>query len=316
MKRLFSILFFILPFFTDAQQVITLPINGGGVGIKINANRPGTVYINFQEAPPIVTEDTVAYFYIMAGQSNCGTARTSEMSGPEAALYDKDWANPKIYNRYMEMTAFDSLKTGTNTASDPNPNSQFGAESYFFKKMLDTFPNRKMYLLKYGHSGSTLCGTWRYNASGLNFDKLMLATADALDEMIADGKTPVLKAFIWIQGEGDAVDLGCANAYGNNLTNFFNTFKTEYNAMLTARGLSTVTNINKLITDNYAAGWSSAVYRDTIHSAKVIYCANPANTAEFIPTQDLPLRSGDVVHWSATGTLTLGDRLWQYLKTY
>src|SRR5690349_8970026 len=105
-----------------------------------------------EEPPP---EDDRKPFTIIAGQSNCGRSRTSEMTSPQAALYAGLIPNAFIYNGPYEQ-----LNVGVNTALANNVNpDEFGMEASYFKKLADT-DNVDRYLFKYGVGNSTLATQW------------------------------------------------------------------------------------------------------------------------------------------------------------
>lgn len=297
---------FILLLIFGCTKAQPIPINNGGSPLPIN-NGSAPIPVNPTNEVPL---------YIAAGQSNCGNAFLSESTAGEIALYDKTYTNVKIYNRYLAMTSFANMDIGTNTNSSggegvSNP-GEYGFEASLFKLFNDTLPNRNYYFIKYGHTGTSLGGVWKHTFNGLNFDKLMIAVADAVDEIIADGKVPVLKAFFWVQGEADATAQSFANAYLTNLTGFFNQFNIEYSAIRTARNLSSDTTYLKVITENDATAFAPAIYRATVTQAKIDYCANASNNAVFVETQDLPVIR--VVHWTSAGQITLGSRFFNLVR--
>lgn len=65
----------------------------------------------------------------------------------------------------------------------------------------------------------------QYN--GLCYERLLKVTGDAFTALRAQGYTPSVKGYIWMQGEADAGDPLLANAYEENLTLFINDLRAD-----------------------------------------------------------------------------------------
>ncbi len=65
----------------------------------------------------------------------------------------------------------------------------------------------------------------QYN--GVCYDRLLQVTRDAFTALRAQGYTPSVKGYIWMQGEADAGDPALANAYEENLTMFIDDLRSD-----------------------------------------------------------------------------------------
>jgi len=65
----------------------------------------------------------------------------------------------------------------------------------------------------------------QYN--GVCYDRLLQITRDAFTALRAQGYTPSVKGYIWMQGEADAGDPALANAYEENLTMFIDDLRSD-----------------------------------------------------------------------------------------
>lgn len=75
---------------------------------------------------------------------------------------------------------------------------------------------------KWTAEGKTL---HKYN--GYLYNRLISVTEGAFAALRAQGYTPTVKGYIWMQGEADAGDASLANAYEENLTMFINDLRSD-----------------------------------------------------------------------------------------
>lgn len=272
--------------------------------ITINApGQPSTMTVNAPGQPSTATinslGDTVE-LYIFAGQSNVGRSRVSEMTGGEAALYSGVIPGAKILNPYINDSALYQLNVGSNTMlDDADFVDEFGAEASLLKTLYSESKKHR-YLLKYGDGATSMQAFWSACANRPGWLNLLNYTENIVTLILAEGKVPVLKAFIWMQGEGDSGSESFANNYGWRLQCFFDDFKTYWNGLVVA---------NSLPADPYKVvigriNSPTNPYRDTVRTAQAEFCAIPGNNAVMIDTDSYPLK--DIVHYSATGNISFG----------
>lgn len=267
---------------------------------EVRVNTPGqppTVGINTPGQPSTITvnNDTVE-LYILAGQSNVGRARVSEMTGPEAALYAGLISHAKILNPYLSDTDLYPLEVGINTMLDDAVNSdEFGCEASLF----NTLPPKTRYLLKYGDGNTSMQAFWSALANRQGWLNLLAYTTNIANAIIAEGKIPILKAFIWMQGESD-ISESFANNYEWRLQGCFDSFQTHWNNILTTHSLASQTYKWVVGRIKLVEGTFSSVVR----TAQANFCAVPGNNAVLIDTDGYPLR--DPSHYSATGQIMFG----------
>lgn len=250
-------------------------------------------------------------FFIIAGQSNCGRARVSEMSGGEAALYDITYTDVKMFNYSTNTTQFENMNVGTNTRLLNYSNTdEFGPEASLFKKLKDYNPKTR-YVLKDGDGGTNLAVRW-LPPSGTDWGYLDSFIVAAISDAVATGVKLNLKAFIWMQGEEDATNSTYASNYGTNLATFMSYFDSYWSAKCVANGFPNVTKCKKVIGRINGASDPVEVYRADVRAAQASFCSNSSNNAVMIDTDSYPLK--DTVHYSATGQISFGIDIYNVVK--
>lgn len=290
--RLTNFILFIL-FASCSKGQITIN-SGGPATVTINGPGPATVTIN----APIDYGDTVE-LYIFSGQSNVGRSRTSEMTGEEAALYAGLIPNSKILNPYLSDSLLYPLNVGVNTMlDDADAQDEFGAEASLLKTLQNENPKYR-YLLKYGDGNTSMQAFWSALANRVGWLNLLSYTTNIANAIIAEGKIPVLKAFIWMQGESDAGSESFANNYGWRLQGCFDSFKTHWDNYLTANSMAPQTY-------KWVVGRIKDIYEfsDTLRAQQQAFCDLESNNAVLIDRDSYPLR--DPSHLSATGNILFG----------
>lgn len=282
-----------------SQSVFSQTINAPGKPASITINAPGKPSsITVNRVYPVDYGDTV-FVFVLWGQSNVGRARESEMSGAEADLYSGLITNSKILNPYLSDTELYSLNVGTNTMLDDADNlDEFGCEASLLKTLQNEDPHPR-YLLKYGDGNTSMQGFWSAAANRTGWLNLLTYTTNIANAIIAEGKIPVMKAVIMMQGESDAASESFANNWGWRMESCYDSFKTHWASILTA---------NSLPAQEYK--WvigrvlDVAPFSDTIRTYIVNFCSDPENNAEWIDMDSYPMR--DASHYSATGQIMFG----------
>jgi Carbohydrate esterase, sialic acid-specific acetylesterase len=241
-------------------------------------------------------------FFIIAGQSNCGRARVSEMTSGQASTYALTYTDVKMFNYSTNPSAFENLNIGTNTRLlNYNYTDEFGPEASLFQS-----------LKNYGDGGTNLAYRWMPSTGPdwVYFDTLYVQPA--VLNAVSNGVKLNLKAFIWMQGEDDATDATNSSNYLTNLTSFFNYFNSYWSAICVSNGFPNVTNCKKVIGRINGINDAAEVYRTTVRTAQANYCAIGGNNAVLIDTDSYPFK--DYVHYSATGQISFGIDIYNQVK--
>lgn len=292
--RFINIIFLVL-FAACSKGQITINAPGQPASVTVNApGQPSSVTIN---AEPDYGD--TAYGYVIWGQSNVGRARESEMTAEEAALYSGLIPGVKILNPYLSDTELYPLNVGVNTMLDDADNlDEFGCEAALLRTLQNENP-RNRYVLKYGDGNTSMQGFWSAAADRPGWLNLLTYTTNWANAIIAEGRIPVLKAVIMMQGESDAANESFANNWGWRMDSCYNSFKAHWQAILTA---------NSMPAQNYK--WvmgrvlDVAPFSDTIRSYMANFAAIPEKNAVMIDMDSFPLR--DPSHYSATGQIMFG----------
>lgn len=277
---------------------------------------------------PLETADV----YLMAGQSNmAGRGVNSEIAAPltgrvGAKIYVPKPTVPTQTNATGDITSesyWEELELSRNQTFE-NVGTQHGMEMRFGFDMNKYTKN--VWLLKMGVGGTPLVSTVTYNDwnAGHNelYDKFRLLALNGLQEMeFIFRKTPVIRGFIWMQGETDAIITGAGAAYKSNFYTFFNTL---VDAIITGGY-----NINKLrlyihrITNDGAPGYDmtefNAIYAAQEDIGDDYLTDNPSYSSKVLgstwrTTDGIDME--DAQHYSAAGQDTLGQALFAYFKNY
>src|SRR5579864_7519714 len=162
-------------------------------------------------------------YYILAGQSNLGRSQFSLNAANDRGAtpeqikkYRSELAGCKIYNYRYDSTAFHEIRAGRNTMLyNPMSSKEFGAEVSLFTSFKDAGFIGDMYLTKFGFGNTDLATKWI--PGGECNILLKKQITKSLELIKRDGGIPVLRAFIWMQGENDAINSNYAREYYNNL---------------------------------------------------------------------------------------------------
>lgn len=244
--------------------------------------------------------------YIIAGQSNCGRARVSEMTGGESAIYDAAVTNAYMLNRYRyafdSVVDFEAFDAGTNTMlQNALYTDEFGPEASLAYQ-LQNYQSKARYYIKLG-AGNTDLPTWWLPPSSVAWTQLLQIIEEGLNDSGLPGDIR-LHAFIWMQGENDAVNPTWAANYLTNLETFFDGFRDYW------------------VTDNGRNGDYKVVIgriqdinagdEELVRSAQVSFCANPANNAVLIDTDAYTRK--DYIHFDATSQIQFGIDIFNQVK--
>jgi hypothetical protein len=244
--------------------------------------------------------DNTAYVYIIAGQSNTGRAVASSLpSNLQSPI-----TNAFIFNRSTNL--LETLQAGVNTLLADNTAGQFGPEVKL-ASLLQPYLGRKIYFLKYGVGASKLAADtgndWNVSSTNELYNNLKTYITTLKTALLSSGKTPVIKAIIWMQGEEDATNATHAAAYEANLTALIGDIRT----------FLVLPNLPFIIGRINGASDASEVYRADVRAAQAAVDSAVANTY-LIDTDSYPLQ--DTVHYNYNGQQTFGQDIFNIAKNF
>jgi hypothetical protein len=251
----------------------------------------------------------------MFGQSNC----EGNNSGAQPAPYNATVSNCLIFYKNNDSSAtyngtIPSLFYGTNNNYRTGSLTSSGSECALGYDYCNA-TGRQLLIVKLGYGGSLLVddgstvqanGIWQKNAnstraSGLVWYNISLYNfvLPALRLAQTAGYTPIVRAFLWTQGESDSTILACANAYESTWLTTFDAYREDIGQFYPSarRIVPIVTRIH----NNFNAG--TRPYLSTVRTA-LENCANLRGG--FWLNSDAYALEADNIHWSKNGQITHG----------
>lgn len=237
---------------------------------------------------------TVAHLLIVAGQSNAVGYAANANQLP-SSLYKAQRDIPYQHNisGLLPTTTFTALRWLNDTGFASVFPKFCGPELSLARTIADAFPDTQFVVVKVAYSGTSLAYDWDPMRAGSLYTTLTRTVSDVQADLTARGMTSVVDGMFWMQGESDATVLEWANAYQANLTAFIADCRAAFNAPQMPFVLGRI---------NQVAGWT---YGPTVRAAEVAV-ADADPLADWVNTDALPLFV-DLVHYTGTGEVTLGD---------
>ena len=157
---------------------------------------------------------------------------------------------------------------------------------------------KEILIIKTGRGGTVLFQTDRTNFNpnlkhSLH-DRMIDIVNAATTKITADSKTYKLLAYVFTQGEDDALNNTYASAYQASLTDKINAVRTD------------LSDANLLVIDTLLPSWLSYTFRGTVNSAKSTVQGILSNI-ENIDTDTLT--TDDNIHFDTDGLISLGDSI-------
>ena len=251
--------------------------------------------------------------YLIGGQSNAaGRARTSNVIsdpgnyGSSAA----DLTNPDVMLWHSStLAAGPGANSWTTLAPAPQfGGGYFGPEIGLGNRLAELNPTRKIAIIKHAKGATSLHTDWDADRTpGLQFTTFLNTVNAAMQALVAQGHTPIIRGMAWQQGETDASrnnsSQSRAKAYSRKLKELILNTRSELNApeMEFAYG-----SILQLLTsfpyENLVRAGQEAVDEDS----GLPYSTPGAN---FIIADDLTTNyNNDAIHEDYIGQLELGKR--------
>lgn len=233
--------------------------------------------------------------FVFAGQSNMSG---SFGEGPEGCPLPEP-AAPYAY--YMETQGGSVLHEDTwgdlriLTVAGGDTINAFGPELAFMCRVFETLPapesGPRALVIKTTANGTALEKYWLPGRPRMLFENMV---AKIQDELALREEDWEFAAFVWVQGEDDAVRADFAPNYGANMA----TFAAAVRAALGAPDLP--------IVDSQLSPAAVMEFTALVREGKAsFHAADPAST--LVETADLELRDG--VHYSTPARNVLGQRL-------
>ncbi|MGN6134313.1 MAG: DUF1549 domain-containing protein, partial [Aureliella sp.] len=201
--------------------------SGAGVGAKRAATAPASQTADAEPKP----EKNTADVFLLGGQSNMqGIGKIADL--PEGTA--KEVPEAMFWNgKEFEPLVLGKTKTSTRAG-------EFGPEIGFALEMAKTQPGKTFYLIKYAASGMPLHHGWNGNKwvggppqpkrrnfypgerpddpnVGTLYRDMLAKFRAGVEHLKQAGKTPVIRGFLWMQGEQDSKHVESATVYATSL---------------------------------------------------------------------------------------------------
>ncbi len=235
--------------------------------------------------------------FILAGQSNMQGWRSNAAQYP----HDNHNQDEKIpfYYKTQNYGSSNNQWWSLGPQLGHFQSGHFGPEVSFARSLL-----RYKYqpaIFKYSSGGTSIKLDWKAPGAGGLYDDMVNQLNIAIDELISNGHTVSLGAFIWIQGESDANSPQLANEYYWHLRKMISHFR---NNVLKSPDLPIILSVDELHP------------RVQTHPQVVDAQQKLANELSYSVFMSMKgLEKDDVTHLTANGTIHQGIRLYQSYKT-
>ena len=256
--------------------------------------------------------------YILAGQSNMdGRGQVRDLSAAQLASLENDtmisFLNPgSERERAMPTSNPNDLDAGTNgfTALVPGGFSvdstsarvltpSFGPELSFGASIAEaTGSNNQIALIKVSRGGTNLRNDWRADAPvdagpdepvGFLYRALLEEVAARLADLEADGFTPIVRGFVWHQGESDSNQV---SGYADRFVEFVEGVRAEFGA-----------DIPFVLGELSRTRPASPPF-----NANLPTVVARAPGLSFVSSEGLTTPADDTTHFDADGQIELGQR--------
>jgi len=239
-------------------------------------------------------------FTIFIGQSNTGWLGAAGLSEEQKKEFGGVVPETEIWNPANGAygAKWEPMTVGVNTRCENFADATaFGAEASLFARLQKQKKTLRL-LYKQGQGGTSLAVDWK-PGSGTRYGQFAAWLPSAVDQAVARGLHPELKAILWMQGETDAETEAASKAYLENLRAFFTAVDGLWQGLVQKHGLPK-TDYKRVVGRINAPGFK---FRDAVRKAQADYCADPAVRAVMIDTDKYPL---DWVHYTPAGQIQFG----------
>lgn len=249
---------------------------------------------------------------IVAGQSNAtGTNTSIELLEQKLGENEADRNVHLDYAIHHDvMWSFSSSKS---TLMTPQPNKFFGLETSLGRELYaDGISD--LQILKVSDNGRKLAfsesdQTWHPDAKISSYTQLKSQYKQLKSEMFDIGRYPNVIGFIWVQGESDAIVDKYADAYQQNLNQFFNQLKND--KIIYSKTGVVIAQIGPKCIDGCPKtdeGFAK------VREAQGLFSSD--NNYKLIDIADMPRVAGDPIHLNAQGQQQLGKISADYINAH
>ena len=220
-----------------------------------------------------------------------------------------DWNNGpftwEIQNR-SKNDNFEKVKLGQGNGS-----RTFGPEIGIAEELHERYAN-KLFIIKLACGASNLKNDWTNRTSKM-YPILISFVKKQISNLQKKGLTPTIKAFCWMQGEGDSWD-GYCNVYQDNLRTFVGNMRED---LASYSGGKEIPFIDAGISN--AADWPK--YKE-VNDAKEAFAAESENNIYFstidagLHTNQEPYPTADTAHYDSESQVQLGHLFAQHFEQF
>lgn len=192
-----------------------------------------------------------------------------------------------------------------------NSLSTFGPEIGIAESLHEEYEN-KLFLIKYACGASNLKDDWATRDSPM-YGRFITFVQLQIENLKAMGYEPTVKAFCWMQGEGDAWD-GYYQEYYDNLKGFAEIIREDLKEF---SGEGTLPFIDAGISNSKQ--WQ---YYRQVNEAKAQFAEDSEynfyidTIAEGLHTDQEPFNSPDTAHYDSESEVLLGNLFAEYFKPF
>ena len=251
------------------------------------------------------------HIYLFGGQSN-GTGRGDAVEIPNASPLGQVQTDVRFWYRKTETNATNNVLpeneiidlapgAGHGTVGEVAP-VEFGPELGIGRALADGLPGQNVMIIKGTHAGSNLFYGW--SAGGPRYECFQQTVGGAIDAIVANGDTPVMKGMFWVQGESDSTDLGRAMDYADNLADLVARVRMEF-----LNGQDAPFVLSQLSDNQFDPLGDGQIF---VREGQAAVAAADAKVKMIVTDDDFLFTTRtDIVHFDANGLINLGTRMGQ-----
>ena len=177
--------------------------------------------------------------------------------------WDKGWPTINFQVQNASRNRFVDVKLGQGNGSH-----SFGPEIGIAEATHEKYAN-KLFLIKFACGGSNLKDDWLDKKNSPMYPRFIEYIRSQMTLLSESGYNPTIKAFCWMQGEGDSYN-GYYQTYQQNLKTFVTNVRTDLRDLSGEKEMAFIdAGIN-----NYPARWQ---YWKEVNDAKIAFAAESDN---------------------------------------
>ena len=193
-------------------------------------------------------------------------------------------------------------------AGQGNSEFTFGPEIGIAEALHEKYAN-KLFLIKYACGASNLKDDWAKRTSPM-YNRFINYVKKQMENLKKKGYAPTIKAFCWMQGEGDSYE-GYYQSYCDNLREFVTNVRTDLKELAGDKDMPFIdAGINRSVDPSTnTLMWQ---YYQEVNQAKQQFAAESDDNfyidtiAEGLHTDQEPLGAPDIAHYDSESQVKLG----------